>query len=154
MNQNKSKSHWLRRVLLGRPEMGTLLPLALLLAVVACINASFFNLNNILDILRTASFSFMIAVPLTFLIAGGGMDLSVGAATSFGGVICALCLKAGVPLVPAILLAVLVGGLVGLVNGLIIVRQAARLSGHTGHAICGEWHYPCGDAGACHFRLF
>ena len=127
MNQNKSKSHWLRRVLLGRPEMGTLLPLALLLAVVACINASFFNLNNILDILRTASFSFMIAVPLTFLIAGGGMDLSVGAATSFGGVICALCLKAGVPLVPAILLAVLVGGLVGLVNGLIIVR--AKLPG-------------------------
>lgn len=127
MNQNKSKSHWLRRVLLGRPEMGTLLPLALLLAVVACINASFFNLNNILDILRTASFSFMIAVPLTFLIAGGGMDLSVGAATSFGGVICALCLKAGVPLVPAILLAVLAGGLVGLVNGLIIVR--AKLPG-------------------------
>ena len=35
MNQNKSKSHWLRRVLLGRPEMGTLLPLALLLAVAA-----------------------------------------------------------------------------------------------------------------------
>ena len=69
----------------------------------------------------------MIAVPLTFLIAGGGMDLSVGAATSFGGVICALCLKAGVPLVPAILLAVLVGGLVGLVNGLIIVR--AKLPG-------------------------
>ena len=127
MNQNTSKSHWLRRVLLGRPEMGTLLPLALLLAVVACINASFFNLNNILDILRTASFSFMIAVPLTFLIAGGGMDLSVGAATSFGGVICALCLKAGVPLAPAIFLAVLAGGLVGLVNGLIIVR--AKLPG-------------------------
>ena len=33
-------------------------------------------------------------------------------------------------------------------------RQAARLSGHTRHAICGERHYPCGDAGACYFRLF
>lgn len=125
MNKNKTtgQAHTLRRILLSRPEMGTLLPLAILLAVVACINMRFFSLNNILDILRTASFSFVIAVPLTFLIAGGGMDLSIGAATSFGGVICALCLKAGVPLAIAVLVALLAGALVGFLNGWIIVKS-------------------------------
>lgn len=112
----------LQQVLLGRPEMGTILPLAVLMIAVAFINPSFFSAGNLLDVLRTASFSFMIAVPLTFLIAGGGIDLSIGAATSFGGVICAFCLKAGMPIPVAILVAVLAGALVGGVNGLVIVK--------------------------------
>lgn len=119
---NNKPSGSLHRLLLGRLEMGTILPLAVLLIAAAFINKDFFNVANILDILRTASFSFMIAVPLTFLIAGGGIDLSIGAATSFGGVVCAFCLKAGVPLLLSILIAVLAGGFVGYINGLIIVK--------------------------------
>lgn len=116
------KTKKLKQILLSRAEMGTILPLVVLAIAVAFINPDFFSANNLLDILRTASFSFMIAVPLTFLIAGGGMDLSIGAATSFGGVICAFCLKAGLPIVLAILVAVLAGAFVGYLNGLIIVK--------------------------------
>ncbi len=124
MSGNKSPGmKRVKEILIGRAEMGTILPLAFLLIVVAFINSQFFGLNNILDILRTASFSFVIAVPLTFLISGGGMDLSIGAVTSFGGVICGLCLKAGLPVALSFLIAALAGALVGLVNGLIIVRS-------------------------------
>lgn len=113
----------LNKILLGRPEMGTILPLAVLLVIVAIVNSNFYNADNILDILRTASFDFMIAVPLTFLIAGGGMDLSIGAATSFGGVICAFCLNAGMPIPVSILVAVAIGAAVGIINGFIIVKH-------------------------------
>ncbi|NLI22686.1 MAG: ABC transporter permease [Clostridiales bacterium] len=112
------------RNLLARNELGTIMPMALLLIVVGFVNPSFFAANNILDILRTASFAFIIAVPITFLMAGGGMDLSIGAATSLGGVICAFALKAGMPVAVAILLALLGGAMVGVFNGLIIVKFA------------------------------
>jgi ribose transport system permease protein len=54
----------------------------------------------------------------------GGMDLSIGAITSFGGVICAFALKAGMPLPVAVILALAAGSLVGFLNGVIIVKYA------------------------------
>lgn len=64
----------------------------------------------------------MIAVPMTFLLCAGGIDLSLGAATSFGGVVCGKALKAGCSIPVAILLALAVGLLIGLMNGVCIVK--------------------------------
>ncbi|MDR2371004.1 MAG: ABC transporter permease [Treponema sp.] len=110
------------RSLLRKNEVGVVLPLLFLYVVVFIINSSFFNITNILDILRTASFSFLVAIPTTFLMSCGGMDLSIGAATSFGGVLCAFCLKAGFPLPVSILIALMGGFTIGLFNGIIIVH--------------------------------
>lgn len=107
--------------LLNKNELGTILPLCLLLIVVGCVNPNFFAMNNILDILKTSSFSFIVAVPITFLMASGGMDLSIGAATSFGGVVCAFALKAGMPIPVSIVLALGAGAVVGVINGIVIV---------------------------------
>lgn len=125
-NEKKMQSGMSKAVkaLLQKPEMGTVLPLAILMLAVAIVNASFFNMTNILDILRTAGFSFIVAVPITFLMSSGGMDLSIGAITSFGGVICAFALKAGMPLPVAVILALAAGSLVGFLNGVIIVKYA------------------------------
>lgn len=114
----------LARSLLTKPELGTIIPLAILMLAVAIVNRNFFNITNIMDILRTASFSFIVAVPITYLMAAGGMDLSIGAITSFGGVICAFCMKAGMPIWLSIVIALAAGAAVGLANGIIIVRFA------------------------------
>ncbi len=108
-------------VLLSKKELGAVLPLVALLVIVSIGNPNFFAVQNILDVLRTASFSFIVAVPVTFLLSSGGMDLSIGAATSFGGVICAFGIKAGLPIPAAIILAVLSGAVIGTFNGYIIV---------------------------------
>lgn len=92
------------------------------MAVVAIVNPAFFSGSNIIDLLRTATFSFVVAVPITFLMSSGGMDLSIGALTSFGGVICGMAMRAGMPIGFSILLALLGGMLVGFINGVIIVR--------------------------------
>lgn len=123
MNKENKNSKGLLRALLSKNELGALLPLALLLIVVAFVNPNFFVHRNILDILRTASFTFIVAMPLTFLLASQGLDLSVGAVTSLGGIICGMALKAGFPLPLAILAALLSGALVGTINGIFAIRS-------------------------------
>lgn len=123
MNTKNPNEKSLVKALLSKNELGALLPLILLLIVVAFVNPSFFVTRNILDILRTASFSFTVAMPLTFLLASQGMDLSVGAVTSLGGIVCGMALKAGVPLPLAILLALAAGGFVGFINGLFAIKS-------------------------------
>lgn len=123
MNKENLRSRSLARALFSRNELGALLPLALLLTVVAFVNPVFFASRNILDILRTASFNFIVAMPLTFLLASQNMDLSVGAVTSLGGIVCGMALKAGIPLGPSIILALLAGALVGYINGLLAIKS-------------------------------
>jgi ribose transport system permease protein len=62
------------------------------------------------------------SIGMTMIIISGGIDLSVGSAIALTGVVCALCLKAGLSPLIAITAGILAGGLVGLVNGLAITR--------------------------------
>lgn len=116
------QKHSIIKKLLSVKESGAALPLAILVIVVAFVNQNFFGIFNLMDILRTASFYLIVAVPVTFLMSAGGMDLSLGAATSLGGVVCGTLLKADVAIPIAIIVALLSGVLVGLINGVCIVR--------------------------------
>ncbi len=62
------------------------------------------------------------AIGMTLIIISGGIDLSVGSAIALTGVITALGLNAGLSPSIAVAAGILVGGLVGLVNGLVITR--------------------------------
>jgi len=56
------------------------------------------------------------------IIVSGGIDLSVGSTIALTGVATALALHRSWPPVIAILAAIVLGGLVGMVNGLVITR--------------------------------
>lgn len=117
-----SKGKLFMRKVMAHNELGALIPLAALLVIVAFVNPSFFNMGNLIDIIRTASFSFFIGVPLTFLLTAGGMDLSVGSTLSLAGVIVAYCIQAGYPMLVGILAALAAGVFIGWINGIIIVK--------------------------------
>lgn len=110
------------RKLLEQKEIGAVIPLIVLIICVLIVNPMFFSSGNLYDVLRTTAFAFFLGVPVTFLMASGGMDLSIGAVVSIGGVIVGTAMRAGIPIPFAILLAVLGGCLVGLVNGISIVK--------------------------------
>ncbi len=57
---------------------------------------------------------------MTIVIISGGIDLSPGSTIALTGVVCALALQAGWPPLFALAAAVAVGGIVGLLNGLVI----------------------------------
>lgn len=62
------------------------------------------------------------AIGMTMIIISGGIDLSVGSNIALTGVITALSLRAGLPPATAVAAGIVLGGFVGLVNGLAITR--------------------------------
>ncbi len=118
----KKKTPVLKKVM-GAQELSALIPLILMVIISTIIQPAFLSLTNIFDILRSASFTFILAVPLTFLMSSQQMDLSIGATTAFGGVIAAMAAtRWGIPLVFSIILGLLAGCAVGLVNGILVVK--------------------------------
>lgn len=106
----------------ARTEAGVVIVVLALVLIVGVINPSaFFAKENIIDILRNASYSFVIAAPLTLLFMSSGADMTVGAVTSFGGIVCATCINLGAPWPIAILAAMVCGGLFGLIKSWLIV---------------------------------
>ncbi|WP_406641476.1 ABC transporter permease [Amycolatopsis sp. WGS_07] len=80
----------------------------------------FGSADNLRDLALQSSFLAVIALGMTFVIISGGIDLSVGSVYALGGVLAAYGSRYG--LVVAILLPLVVCGLIGLVNGLLIAR--------------------------------
>ena len=119
--QNRKKKNIFNRILRMR-ETGIILPLIILLIVIGSVNKDFFAVNNLIDVLRTVSYYFIIAAPLTCLVIAGCMDLSIGGVTALGGILCAWCINMGFPLIFAIIAALLVGALVGFLNSRIVVK--------------------------------
>ncbi len=120
--KNNSKLQKVVKAIITQNELGAIIPLVIILVIVAIGNPKFYSVKNVLDILRTASFSFYIAAPLTFLLTAGGMDQSIGSILSFGGVMYAKLIVSGMPVVPSILLVLIAGAIIGWINGVIIVK--------------------------------
>lgn len=92
--------------------------LVVLIAYFGSKNSSFLSTNSAENILRQISFLAVLALAGTFVILIGGIDLSVAANATLAGILVAKWIDSfGGAL--AIVLVLLVGGLVGLVNGVI-----------------------------------
>jgi len=86
--------------------------------------SNFFNTRNFVTILRQASIIGVISIGMTFVITAGGIDLSVGAIVGLASVVGTIeitqTLAHNTHWVIMVVVAVLVGGVVGLVNGFVI----------------------------------
>jgi ribose transport system permease protein len=82
----------------------------------------FLTEGNILSVLLSLSIESIMAVGMVVLMVGGGFDMSVGSILGFTGIILGKLLTNGIPTVPAVLLALLVGVVIGLWNGFIIAK--------------------------------
>ncbi|GAK54005.1 monosaccharide-transporting ATPase [Candidatus Moduliflexus flocculans] len=84
---------------------------------------TFLKPSNIINVLRQISIQAIIAVGMTMVIILGQMDLSVGAIVAFASVVNALLvMKAGIPVVLAILITLFLSSLWGLLNGLVTAK--------------------------------
>jgi len=109
----------LAKVLTRRLEV-RMVGLALLIAVVLSFLSPFFlTRSNIFNVLDQSVVIGIVSVGMTFVILTGGIDLSVGSVAGLTGIILGLTL-AHLPIPAAIAVAVLAGGGIGLVSGLLI----------------------------------
>lgn len=87
------------------------------MAFTVIIAPEFFNVGNITNVVRQASIVGVVAVGMTFVILTGGIDLSVGAILAVSGVSFALMLNQGLSVPIAILIVLVVGIVIGMLNG-------------------------------------
>ncbi len=93
------------------------------LAVLARQSSRFLTTDNLLNQGRLAAELGLVSMTMTFVIVTGGIDLSVGSILGLGAILVGVFWRnLGMPLPLAMILAVAVGGLCGLGNGLIITR--------------------------------
>ncbi len=88
-----------------------------LAVVLSIMSPHFLTSRNLMNILLHASVNAIMAYGMTFVVATGGIDLSMGTILGFSGVILAKTLLLGVHPLLAIGFSVVMGALVGLVNG-------------------------------------
>lgn len=103
-------------------EVGVAMPLIVICVVVSAINVDFLSFDNLIDVMRSACFNFIVAVPVTYLLITASLDLSIGAAISLGGIICGKLLTTGIPTPVCILVTLLAGAVIGFLKGTIIVK--------------------------------
>ncbi|HCT76308.1 MAG TPA: ribose ABC transporter permease [Micromonosporaceae bacterium] len=101
-------------------------PLALPLLAVAIVLSfstdSFLSPGNIENVLVAAAIVALPGLAMTFCLAMGEFDLSIGSTVSLSGVVCCSAIIDGIPVALAMLLALLVGAGVGLANGLVVTK--------------------------------
>ena len=101
---------------------GTLFAYIIMLLVFSILAPSAFpTLSNVISILRQIAMLATISLGLTFVLITKRSDLSIGYSTSFLGiVVAALLVRAGMNIWLAALITVLLGALIGLINGVVI----------------------------------
>jgi ribose transport system permease protein len=113
-----------RRWLLGAARFMVLVGVCLVMSVLTRSEEHgfvFLNMNNLLNIVRNASILIIIGVGETITLTARDVDLSVGSVLSLTSVVAAIMLnRYGIPFPLAILAALLIGAVLGLINGLLI----------------------------------
>lgn len=82
----------------------------------------FLTRDNLLALLLGLAVESIVAVGMTILMVSGGFDLSVGSTMAMTGAVAAYCLAGGIPVPLSIAIALTVGAVIGVANGLIIAR--------------------------------
>jgi len=98
-----------------------LLMLVLLFSALSAFAPNFFSIHNVTTILKGASLNAIVAIGFTVIFILGQLDLSIGAVVMLCGML-TIGLQPEFGWVGSIMLAVLAGGSVGLVNGLLVVK--------------------------------
>jgi ribose transport system permease protein len=110
-----------RMVAIG--EVGVIAALLLLVAFFYVLQPAFLSVRNVRAILQVVSFVGIIAIGQTILLVCGEFDLSVGSVAGLSAVVSAkLMTTFGLPVPIALILGLATGALIGLVNGLVVVK--------------------------------
>ncbi len=104
---------------------GTIIGLVAMIAAFSLLSPRAFpTVNNFTNVLNQASLAMIIAGGLTLAVIVGELDLSIGMAASLHGIlVTGLIVHNKLPIPLAILIVLVLGGLIGLINGFIVTKM-------------------------------
>jgi ribose transport system permease protein len=104
-------------------EFRLLLVLVPLMAVLTILSPRFLSLDNLSNVLWSICLIGILASGAIYPRITGGIDLSLGATVALTGIVVDMLMnKAGIHWIPAILITIVVGSLLGLFNGFIVAK--------------------------------
>ena len=111
----------LRRLLQGE-QAALVLALLLLCAVLTCLTPVFLSAANLKNVLRDASLIAIAGIGMVMVILAGEIDLSPGSVQAVVGILAVQVLNESGSILLALVAALVVGALIGLLNGLLVTR--------------------------------
>jgi ribose transport system permease protein len=104
-------------------EFGVFIPLLIIIVVTGAFNPDFLKINNFSTILKIIPFIAIVSLGESFVLMTGNVDISVGRASGFAGIFFAyLMIVARFHWIPAMLIVLATGALIGFVNGFLVVK--------------------------------
>ena len=104
-------------------QLGTLMALVIMCAILALANKNFYSASNIMGILKQTTFNAFLAVGMLLCLITAGIDLSVGANAVFCACVMGAMKQAGVTSgLLMMVVAVAAGALFGFINGTLLTR--------------------------------
>ena len=115
------KNKHLTRALQACSDMGAWLLIIVVAIILTICTDTFFTWDNIMNVVRQTCVVSIIALGSSFVVLGGEIDLSTGMVSTLAGCTTALLItKAGFTTFPAILVAILIGAIIGTFTGCIV----------------------------------
>jgi len=117
-SRRNSARSWL--TVLNQQESVLILAFVLVIVGVTVLNQGFIAPTNLVDILYNSSYIGVAAIGMTMVIICGHIDISIGAALGLCATVAGKLAVAGVPLGIVFAATIVAGGVIGLVNGLLV----------------------------------
>ena len=114
------KQSILQKIIKKRIFMMLLLFIILLVVFTVMSDGIMLNPRNLINILSAMAISTYLATGISMLMISGRLDLSTGANGTLCGMFIAYILRAGMPFLPALLIVLLLGGIIGLINAALV----------------------------------
>lgn len=101
-------------------QFGLLIVFLFLCLLLSLVNDRFLTVDNLINVLRQSTVNGIIALGVMFVILTRGIDLSVGSVLAMSSIICADLLQRGWSPVPALVVCLGVGAVLGMITGLLV----------------------------------
>jgi len=118
MKQTLLQKSW--SFLLERRNLMLLGMILIMTIVINQITPYFLTVLNIRTIGLAVSFNAIAVIGMTILMIGGGIDLSMGSVYGISSILVGMLISNGFPVIPAIIIGLLIGALIGLLNAVLI----------------------------------
>lgn len=106
----------------GKQNIIIIAALVVLALIFYALNPNFLNRFNVVSMTQSLAPYAILALGVTFVIATGGIDLSIGTVCIASAVISGFCYMKGMPLWLTIPMMIAIGGLFGLLNGFLVAK--------------------------------
>ena len=106
----------------GKQNLIVVGALVVLVAIFGLLNANFLSMNNIVSMTQSLAPYAVMALGVTFVIATGGIDLSIGTVCIASAVIAGKLYMEGMPLWATIPVMIAIGTLFGFINGILVAK--------------------------------